>query len=142
MTAILVAFFGVVVAVNFTMARYAVGTFGGTVVDNSYVASQEFNTWLRQAHRQAKLGWTPEFVLTADRHISIVASASGHALLDATLAGTLRHPLGQAPDQEILFDALGRGRWISLSAVPKGRWIIHLTLTQVDKRFAWVESVG
>jgi nitrogen fixation protein FixH len=34
MTTILVAFFGVVIAVNFFMARMAVGTFGGTVVDN------------------------------------------------------------------------------------------------------------
>ena len=47
MTAILVAFFGVVIVVNFVMARYAVATFGGTVVDNSYVASQEFNGWLK-----------------------------------------------------------------------------------------------
>ena len=32
MTAILVAFFGVIVVVNFTMASYATRTFGGTVI--------------------------------------------------------------------------------------------------------------
>ena len=57
MTAIFVAFFGIVMAVNFYMARMAVGTFGGTVVDNSYVASQEYNSWLGAAARQDKLGW-------------------------------------------------------------------------------------
>ncbi|MGE0776676.1 MAG: FixH family protein, partial [Sphingomonadaceae bacterium] len=46
MAIILIAFFGVVIAVNFYMARMAIGTFGGTVVDNSYVASQRFNGWL------------------------------------------------------------------------------------------------
>ncbi|HMP45265.1 MAG TPA: FixH family protein, partial [Sphingopyxis sp.] len=34
MTAILVGFFGVVMAVNFTMARLAMSTFGGKVVEN------------------------------------------------------------------------------------------------------------
>jgi nitrogen fixation protein FixH len=46
MTGILVAFFGVVMTVNFTMAYVAISGFGGTVVDNSYVASQNYNRWL------------------------------------------------------------------------------------------------
>ena len=45
MTAILVGFFSTVIAVNVYMAHAAISTFGGTVVDNSYVASQEFNGW-------------------------------------------------------------------------------------------------
>ena len=35
MAAIMVAFFGVIIAVNFTMARFATATFGGRVVENS-----------------------------------------------------------------------------------------------------------
>jgi nitrogen fixation protein FixH len=46
MAAILIGFFGIVIAVNIYMAKVAVGTFGGTVVDNSYVASQNYNEWL------------------------------------------------------------------------------------------------
>ena len=49
MAMILVAFFGVVIVVNLIMARYASSTFGGIVVENSYVASQEFNKWLDEA---------------------------------------------------------------------------------------------
>ena len=56
----MVAFFGVVIAVNLLMAHYAVSTFSGTVVDNSYVASQEFNGWLGAARAQRALGWTVE----------------------------------------------------------------------------------
>ena len=54
----LVAFFGLVIAVNLTMAVYATTTFGGVVVDNSYVASQKYNGWLKAAERQRALGWT------------------------------------------------------------------------------------
>ena len=35
MTTILVAFFAVVITVNIVMARFALSTFGGTVVENS-----------------------------------------------------------------------------------------------------------
>ena len=47
-TMIIVAFFAVVVGVNMVMARFALSTFGGTVVDNSYVASQKYNEWLKR----------------------------------------------------------------------------------------------
>ena len=46
MAKILVAGFGLVVAVNFGMATIAARSFSGTVVDNSYIASQKFNGWL------------------------------------------------------------------------------------------------
>ena len=53
MAIILVSFFGVVIVVNLVMARLAVSTFGGVVVENSYVASQEFNRWLEEAEAEA-----------------------------------------------------------------------------------------
>lgn len=46
--------FGIVIAVNLTLAYQAVHTFPGLEVANSYVASQEFNTHL---HEQEALGW-------------------------------------------------------------------------------------
>ncbi|MEH6702567.1 FixH family protein, partial [Parasphingorhabdus sp.] len=41
--AMIVSFFAVVVVVNLVMAQFALSTFSGTVVDNSYVASQKYN---------------------------------------------------------------------------------------------------
>ena len=57
MAAIMIAFFGVVIAVNVLMARLATSTFGGLVVENSYVASQKFNRWLGEARSEKALGW-------------------------------------------------------------------------------------
>jgi len=48
---IIVAFFAVVIGVNLFMATQASATFGGVVVENSYVASQEFNKWLDEAEQ-------------------------------------------------------------------------------------------
>ena len=57
MAAVFIGGFGVVIAVNLVMASYAVGSFHGTVVDNSYVASQHYNGWLKQATASRALGW-------------------------------------------------------------------------------------
>ncbi|RWK14298.1 FixH family protein, partial [Mesorhizobium sp.] len=43
MLAIILAFFGVVIAVNLTMATLANTSWTGLVVENTYVASQQFN---------------------------------------------------------------------------------------------------
>src|SRR3546814_3241852 len=57
---ILIAFFGVVISVNIVMASFALSTFGGTVVDNSYVASQHYNEWLARADAQRSEAHTSE----------------------------------------------------------------------------------
>ena len=50
-------FFGVIIAVNVTMATFAMRSWTGLVVDNSYVASQEFEE-KRLAHEaQRAAGW-------------------------------------------------------------------------------------
>src|SRR3546814_12110259 len=54
---ILIAFFGVVISINMVMASFALSTFGGTVVDNSYVASQHYNKRLERADAQDRPGW-------------------------------------------------------------------------------------
>ena len=84
MTGILVAFFGVVVSVNVFMARAAISTFGGTVVDNSYVASQKFNGWLDKAEAQKALGWTVSARLNANRLVLVTAETATPATV-ATL---------------------------------------------------------
>ncbi|HET9398451.1 MAG TPA: FixH family protein [Sphingomicrobium sp.] len=77
MTAILVAFFGVVIAVNFTMALFATRTFGGVVVENSYVASQKYNGWLDAARRQEQLGWAIEPGLDGRRRVTVAINVDG-----------------------------------------------------------------
>jgi nitrogen fixation protein FixH len=60
MLGLVLAFFGVVIAVNVAMAVAATGSFPGLVVKNSYVASQTYNDVLASARAQAEAGWTLE----------------------------------------------------------------------------------
>lgn len=119
--AIMVAFFGVVIAVNITMARLASGTFGGTVVDNSYVASQKYNGWLAQARAQDQLGWATPVSLDSARRVVIGVPGVSFAA-----KGTAHHPLGRAADVALTFVTDGEGRLVSTTPLPAGRWQVRL----------------
>ena len=125
---VMIGMFGTIIAVNLIMARYAVETFGGTVVDNSYVASQDYNRWLADARAQKALGWTVAARALADRRIEVFATPA-----NAVLTGTAHHPLGRAPDQLLRFEQNGAGRWTSADPLPAGRWRLRLTLGSKDK---------
>jgi nitrogen fixation protein FixH len=120
---IIVGFFGVVVAVNITMARLASGTFGGTVVDNSYVASQKYNGWLAQARAQDRLGWATPLTLDAQRHVRIGVPGAGF-----TATGTAHHPLGRAADVPLRFSSDGGNLLRSTTPLPAGRWQVRLEI--------------
>ena len=65
--AMLVAFFGVIIGVNLTMAWFANSTWSGLVVANGYVASQSFDKDLAKARAQEALGWKVEFTASENR---------------------------------------------------------------------------
>ena len=50
------AFFGVIIAANMTMMTFALTTHTGTVVPNSYVASQDFNKHIAADAAQKRTG--------------------------------------------------------------------------------------
>lgn len=128
MTTILVTFFGVVIAVNLIMARFAISTFGGTVVDNSYVASQNYNRWLAQADRQERLGWVPTVALDQNRRVMLQVSKQGTQLTDVVATGIAIHPLGRAKLVPLAFDRLATGALLSRQALPAGRWRVQATI--------------
>lgn len=141
MTGILIAFFGVVAAVNFTMAHIAVSSFGGTVVDNSYVASQKYNRWLHAADSQEKLGWDVTVSLDSDRHVRIDTSAKGSRLVQVAAVGDALHPLGRAADVSMSFAESPDGYLLSTKPVPVGRWNLRLSLRRGADIYKLVEQV-
>lgn len=123
MTAILVSFFVVVIAVNILMATIAVRSFGGAVVENSYVASQKFNGWLAQARAQEKLGWREEVTLDPARHVQMKLNVRG-----AQILAEAQHPLGRAPDMALRLHEAAPGLYVSDRALPAGRWQLRFDI--------------
>lgn len=133
MTRILVAGFGVVIAVNLVMARLAVSTFGGVVVENSYVASQEFNRWLDEADQARTLGWTPHLERVEDGRVRVEFASAPSAPTE--LRALARHPLGRLPDMPLGFTRVHQGAFVSDEASPAGRWTLRLEAR--DRQHTW-----
>ncbi|MDP3908420.1 FixH family protein [Novosphingobium sp.] len=124
-TAIIVSFFAVVITVNLIMARFATSTFGGVVVANSYVASQNYNKWLDAAERQKTLGWAATARQQADGRIAL--TLAGATEPGVTVAGVARHPLGRQPDMALRFVATGPEQFTSETPLAAGRWKLRIS---------------
>jgi nitrogen fixation protein FixH len=123
MAVILISFFAVVIAVNVYMARMAIGTFGGVVVENSYVASQHFNHWLDEAKAEGALGWQADIARGPGGRLVVML----HGVpAGAVVSAVLRHPLGRLPDRGLAFAPGTAGQFISSQPIADGRWLVRL----------------
>jgi nitrogen fixation protein FixH len=136
MATIMVAGFGIVIAVNFYMASLAIGGFGGVVVENSYVASQKFNGWLEQARESERLGYSASLERDADGRLAVTTDG---VPASALLTADLRRPLGTPEDMSLQFEQTGENSFVSTRAVPTGRWIVRLAIDAGGT--PWVDEV-
>jgi len=120
--------FGTVIAVNLTLAWSAVSTFPGLEVQNSYVASQNFNEEL--AAQQA-LGWTVEADLDGSELVMSITGRDGYpaavATLDAVLGAATHVREDQRPDFVYL-----NGAFRAPVDIAPGNWNIRLRATAAD----------
>ncbi len=131
MAVIIVSGFAIIIAVNLFMATLAVRGFGGVVVQNSYVASQEFNGWLEAAERQEALGWTVSTSRSQNGHIVVETTSLPD---NSTVAAVARRPLGKPETARLGFIEATPGNYVSLVPLESGRWIVRLTITSPDGR--------
>lgn len=123
MAAILIAFFAVVAGVNLLLARLASSTFGGVVVANSYVASQNYNRWLDAAARERSLGWQAAAQRRADGRLAVALTGSPEGVVLTAIA---RHPLGRMADMRLAFARDMAGTFVSNEPLPAGRWRLRI----------------
>ena len=119
------AFFGVVIGVNALMAVSASRTWTGLVVDNSYVASQEFQVKADAAHRQDAAGWTMDIAYRDGRLIVRIAE-HGEALDLQEVQAFVRRPVGGHDDVTVPLSPGPSGYEGAVTLAP-GVWDITVT---------------
>ncbi|MCW1381466.1 FixH family protein [Novosphingobium sp. KCTC 2891] len=140
MAAIMIAFFGTVIAVNVVMARMAISTFGGVVVENSYVASQHFNGWLDEARTEKALGWKALFGRRAAAEMQVgLVNSLGKPLAGAHVTAIAEHPLGLRSDETLTLREVAPGEYAA--PLPAGRWRLRLTAKVGDHTWRTVGDV-
>jgi nitrogen fixation protein FixH len=124
----MVGAFGIIIAVNLTLAFKAVGTFPGLEVKNSYVASQSFDA--RRSAQEA-LGWN------ADAHIRdgllslTIEDETGAPVRPETLSAMLGRPT-IARDDQVLDLQFAGGVYTAQVQPDPGSWILKLDATSAS----------
>lgn len=133
---IMIAFFGVVIAVNVAMAMVASRSWTGLVVENSYVASQHFNEELAAAREQEKLGWQSALAVTGRSARVRITFDEGEAVTGLSVQLGLSRPTYEADDQVVQMSETAPGEYAAEVSLKPGAWNAELTAqTRSGKRY-------
>jgi nitrogen fixation protein FixH len=127
---IFVAFFGVVIAVNFTLAWNAVHSFPGLEVDNGYIASQSFDA---EMAAQKGLHWQlkPHYDPTTNELRLTFSDAKGAPVTLGSLAVLVGRPTETTDDVTPVF-ALKDGVYVAPVALHLGKWMMAVDARAQD----------
>lgn len=126
MLAILVAFFGTVIAVNMLLFTLAKSSWTGLVVENAYVASQQFNEGLEAARKQEALGWTMDFTLADGQFRYRLTDKAGKPVAVRSATAIFRHPAYQGADWTTVLKPAADGMLVSADTPRDGVWSVEI----------------
>lgn len=126
--AILLAFFGTIIAVNLTMAYFAIGTFPGLDVKNSYVASQSFDD---DRAAQEALGWVVDVSYLDGELLVAIVDKAGKPADVAILNAIVGRPTHVRDDQTPEFQQRG-GVFKARMSLNPGLWNLRMKATSLD----------
>ncbi|GAA0592707.1 FixH family protein [Paenochrobactrum glaciei] len=126
MLGIMCLFFGVIITVNLTMAYFAIGSWSGLVVKNSYVASQEFNEKAITGKEQAALLWETKLDYKNGEFTYLLLDKDGQAVDATSATAHFKRPVGDANDTTVTMDRTGTGQFASKVELGEGAWIVEI----------------
>jgi len=135
----LVAFFGIVFAVNGVLVRAAISTFGGVETLSSYRAGLQFEQEVGLVARQDALHWQVTGKLARDSAgvavLDVTArDAQGAPLSGLTADARLAHPADDRLDRVIAVRSVASGVFHGAAQAQPGQWELIVDLYRGDQR--------
>ncbi len=128
----MLAFFGVIIAVNLVMAVFANTSWTGLVVKNSYVASQKFNGRIAAKEAQESRGWRAEIGLDDKRLRYRLTDSGGNRLTPDEVSMRISRPTHENADRVLPTRSLEDGSFLSTVLPAPGIWNVEATATWAD----------
>jgi nitrogen fixation protein FixH len=122
----LVAFFGVVVAVNLLMAVMAGRSWTGLAVKSAYVASQHYNEVLDEARRQHERGWAASLGLHAGTPVVSLRDRNGSPVSGLVLAARFERATHEGADVSLDLSERGAGVYVADRPLAAGLWLARV----------------
>lgn len=133
---LVMGFFGVIVAVNATMAVLAGRTWTGLIVSNSYVESQRYNERLAAARRQDALGWNSAITATGSGLMLTMRAPDGKALSGLQVTARLGRPTHEHDDRTVRLVERQGGNYHADGGLAPGLWLAEIeAIDAAGRRF-------
>ena len=116
-----------IITVNLVMARFAITSWSGLVVPNTYVASQQFNAKAAESRDIAALGYQLEFGSGVDGLSILFSDRRGEPALADSMVVALRRPVGTDQDRELVMERGSDGIYRAEGQLAEGEWIATVT---------------
>jgi len=134
----LVAFFGIVAAVNIVMIRFALKTHSGEVTAHPYEKGLAYNAAIREAREQEARGWKVDGQATRGPDGKALIEVSARDAAGAALTGLKVHGLLAAPadvkrDRPIELLEAAPGVYRGEAPAQAGAWDFELTAARNGK---------
>jgi nitrogen fixation protein FixH len=129
--ALLLAFFGAVLAVNVVFITKALHSYPGEYEPKSYAQGLKYNAILRDRDAQNALGWRAEAGLSPGANgaaaISIrLFDRAGAPIKGAHIEGVLRRPVDAHLDHALSFTEVSDGAYAAPAPpLAEGQWTLH-----------------
>ena len=129
----IVSFFAVVIAVNMTMAWFALGSWSGLVAKNGYVASLEYKDKEEDFARQQALGWKSRLRVEHGHVLFMVKDSSAKAVTGLSIIASAKRPITEKGDEVLKFTEQRPGEYIATAPTKIGQWQIWINATSPAK---------
>lgn len=132
----LVAFFGVVFAVNGVFFWFASDSWTGLSTEDAYRKGIAFNDQLARADAQKRLGWTAETEYAsagpgAGRLTFALMTAEGQFVRGRDVSATFRRPVSEGIDFVAMLRSHESGRYVADIAPPApGQWDVRIEVSR------------
>lgn len=143
---IMLAFFGVMFAVNGVFLYYAITSHPGEQVEKSYAQGLNYNDTLEARARQAELGWTSALgIVTGERDtaalVAQMADSGGQPLSGLALRATLHRHMSSDANVHLDLTPTALGEYsVDLTGLPAGDYDVIVTARQANSEEVLFEA--
>lgn len=123
----MVAFFAVIIGVNLVMAGFAISTWTGLVVPNTYVASQEFNGKAAESKAISALGYQGAIASGEEGFTFTLTDKNGAPVSADAVLVAFNRPVGAVGDHTMTLTPRGNGVFVAPGKLVEGEWIAHIS---------------
>lgn len=128
----LLAFFGVMLAVNGAFTYYAVKTFTGFDTRDAYRTGLRYNERIAAERLQIARGWQPvlRYERDARRLLLEVRDRNGRLVSGLTVTGRIGRPVTDAADRTLQWREIAPAQYAAMLDLAPGQWTVEARIAR------------